>query len=142
MIYGPLSPTNCANGPTTIEGQCDCVINVLKKLRDEGKVTLHAKQEAEETWANMVAMIHNATLRSKVNSYYNGEFCSFPCDITVLMRHVYRCEHSQKASSSLVLRNGTSCIPRRTTENSEQLQWLRGRLSDLMYSRSHIYWSI
>jgi hypothetical protein len=53
--------------------QVEFVVDLLKRLRDEGVKRIEVKKEAEEAWYDTVQGISNATLFTKaVSSWYMG----------------------------------------------------------------------
>jgi hypothetical protein len=52
--------------------QVDFVVDLVKRLRDEGVQCIDAKKEAEDVWYKTVQDISNATLFTKAVSWYMG----------------------------------------------------------------------
>lgn len=76
--YGPHSPTAYSNGPTIVERQDEFMVGVMKKMRDEGKHTFVANDDAEREWKQMISDTHAKSLRDRVDSWYTGansKFC-------------------------------------------------------------------
>ncbi|KAH7037060.1 uncharacterized protein B0I36DRAFT_236193, partial [Microdochium trichocladiopsis] len=72
MIFGPQAPTAFSNAPVFIEMQVDFLVDVLKRLRDEGVQRIEANKAAEDAWYETVQGISNATVFAKANSWYMG----------------------------------------------------------------------
>lgn len=72
MIYGPQAPTSLTNGPPFIELQCEWILSVLQKQRDEKIATVEASKEAEEKWRAHVLDLASKTLAIHTNSWYMG----------------------------------------------------------------------
>lgn len=70
--YGPHSPTAYANGPSIVQPQGDWITDCILKMKKEGKTRIHAKQEAEKQWKQMINKTHAMSLRDKVDSWYMG----------------------------------------------------------------------
>lgn len=70
--YGPQSPTAYANGPSIVEPQDEWIVDVMKRMREQGKTRLNPEVEAEREWKGMVNRIHAMTLRDKVDGWYMG----------------------------------------------------------------------
>lgn len=72
FLYGPQAPTAHSNGPSCVEPQADWIIDVLREMRDHGKVRLDATAEAEQEWRRLVHELAATSLRNSVPSSYNG----------------------------------------------------------------------
>ncbi|KIW73680.1 hypothetical protein PV04_01778 [Phialophora macrospora] len=72
MIYGPQAPTAFTNGPVFIESQVDIVIDLVRKLEDEGIKSIEAKREAEEQWKQAIQEANDQTLLPLTDSWYMG----------------------------------------------------------------------
>ncbi|KAI7663565.1 hypothetical protein KC319_g7724 [Hortaea werneckii] len=70
--YGPQSPTAYANGPSIVEPQDEWIVDVMRKMREQGKTRLNPEVKAEREWKGMVNTIHAMTLRDKVDGWYMG----------------------------------------------------------------------
>ena len=72
-LYGPLSPSGFANGPTSAEVQGDWVRDFLVWLRENGRTRFEAEKEAEREWTAMVAAMADMTLFPRARSWYIGD---------------------------------------------------------------------
>jgi cation diffusion facilitator CzcD-associated flavoprotein CzcO len=72
-LYGPLSPSGFANGPTAAEIQGDWVRDFLVTLRDRGFTRFEAEEDAEREWTEGVAAIGSMTLFPRAMSWYMGD---------------------------------------------------------------------
>ncbi|PVI02844.1 FAD/NAD(P)-binding domain-containing protein [Periconia macrospinosa] len=72
FLYGPQGPTAHSNGPSCVEPQADWILGVLQHMRDEAKVKLDARPEAEEAWKQLVHEKSVVSLRHTMLSSYNG----------------------------------------------------------------------
>lgn len=72
-LYGPLSPSGFANGPTSAEVQGDWVRDFLVWLRENGRTRFEAEKEAEREWTAMVAALAEMTLFPRARSWYMGD---------------------------------------------------------------------
>lgn len=73
FLYGPLSPSGFANGPTSAEVQGDWVSDFLVWLREHGKSRFEAGAEAENEWTAQVAVTGAMTLFPRARSWYMGD---------------------------------------------------------------------
>ena len=73
FTYGPQSPTAYANGPSIVEPQDEWIVDVMRKMRDEGKTRLNPDLNAELDFKKQVNEIHAMTLRDKVEGWYMGK---------------------------------------------------------------------
>lgn len=67
--YGPHSPTAYANGPSINEIQIEWIVDVSKRMREEGHTSINAQPTAEEEWKQMINDTHKMSLRDKVDSW-------------------------------------------------------------------------
>lgn len=72
MVYGPQAPTSLTNGPPFIELQCEWILDVLNKQREQGLRILEAKQDEEQKWRENVLSIASRTLANETDSWWNG----------------------------------------------------------------------
>lgn len=72
-LYGPLSPSGFANGPTAAEVQGDWVRDFLLALRDRGMTRAEAQADAEQEWTAHVAAAGEMTLFPRARSWYMGD---------------------------------------------------------------------
>ncbi|KAK4495845.1 hypothetical protein PRZ48_013113 [Zasmidium cellare] len=72
IVYGPQAPTSLTNGPPFIELQCEWILNVLNKQRDEKLATVEAKKEKEEAWREHTLDLASKTLSIQTDSWWNG----------------------------------------------------------------------
>ncbi|KIW30530.1 uncharacterized protein PV07_06269 [Cladophialophora immunda] len=72
LIYGPQAPTAFTNGPVFIESQVDIVVDLIKKLSDEGVKSIEAQHSAEEQWKQAIQDANNKTLLPLTDSWYMG----------------------------------------------------------------------
>jgi cation diffusion facilitator CzcD-associated flavoprotein CzcO len=89
LIYGPqgkspfdtldnmhltqsLAPTAFTNGPVFIESQVDIVVDLIKRLQDEGIKSIEAQRSAEEKWKQAIQDANNKTLLPLTDSWYMG----------------------------------------------------------------------
>jgi len=72
MIYGPQAPTAFTNGPVFIESQVDIVVDLIKKLGEEGVKSIEAQRSAEEQWKQAIQDANDKTLLPLTDSWYMG----------------------------------------------------------------------
>jgi cation diffusion facilitator CzcD-associated flavoprotein CzcO len=72
-LYGPLSPSGFANGPTSAEIQGDWVRDFLVWLRDRNLSRFEAEPEVEHEWTEVVAALGEMTLFPRARSWYMGD---------------------------------------------------------------------
>ncbi|KAF2165797.1 hypothetical protein M409DRAFT_24084 [Zasmidium cellare ATCC 36951] len=72
IVYGPQAPTSLTNGPPFIELQCEWILNVLNKQRDEKLTTVEAKKEREEAWREHTLDLASKTLSVQTDSWWTG----------------------------------------------------------------------
>ncbi len=72
-LYGPLSPSGFANGPTSAEVQGDWVRDFLVALREKNLTCFEAEAEAEREWTEAVAAAGAMTLFPQARSWYMGD---------------------------------------------------------------------
>ncbi|GIZ49870.1 hypothetical protein CKM354_001288800 [Cercospora kikuchii] len=73
FTYGPQAPTALCNGPSCAELQGECIVSLLKQMRQEGKQTVNASSVKEEEWAASVRAIANMSLLPGTKSWYMGD---------------------------------------------------------------------
>jgi cation diffusion facilitator CzcD-associated flavoprotein CzcO len=72
MITGPESPSVLSNMPVSIEQHVEWIADCIEYLREHGIETIEAKVEAEEAWSKHCKEVADATLYTKVESWYTG----------------------------------------------------------------------
>lgn len=72
LPYSAHSPSVFSNGPTTIEGQCDWICSVIRKMEVDGINAIDVKKEAEQGWSDEVAAIAQMTVIPYAKSWYMG----------------------------------------------------------------------
>lgn len=72
FTYGPQAPTAFANGPVCVEVQGDWIIDLLVRMRNEGKTKVEATEQAELEWKQRVNDEWNNSLFPLANSWYQG----------------------------------------------------------------------
>lgn len=72
LPYSAHSPSVFSNGPTTIEGQCDWICGVIRKMEADGINAIDVKKEAEQGWSDEVAAIAQMTVIPYAKSWYMG----------------------------------------------------------------------
>lgn len=70
FTYGPQAPTAYGNGPSIVEPQAEFIVDVMKRMKAEGKTKIDAKEKAEQDWKELVNTMHEKTLRHNVDSWY------------------------------------------------------------------------
>lgn len=71
--YGPLAVTAFGNGPSVVESQADWIVEVIRRMREEGYQRIDATKEAETQWKQKVVAIHAVSLANDVEgSWYLG----------------------------------------------------------------------
>jgi hypothetical protein len=70
LLTASLAPTAFMNGPVFIESQVDIVIDLLKKLQDEGIKSIEPQRDAEERWKQGIQDDNNKTLLGLTDSWY------------------------------------------------------------------------
>jgi cyclohexanone monooxygenase len=71
-ITGPGSPSVLSNMMVSIEQHVDWIADCVAYLRDQGRQTIEATEEAQEAWVAHVGEMGHATLYPKANSWYMG----------------------------------------------------------------------
>ncbi|OCK78384.1 FAD/NAD(P)-binding domain-containing protein [Lepidopterella palustris CBS 459.81] len=72
FTYGPQAPTAMSNGPSSIEPQCDWIVQVLEDMRAKGLKRINASTEAEGEWRVTVNEQSAKGLRHNVDSWWMG----------------------------------------------------------------------
>lgn len=72
FAYGPQAPTGVANGPTLAELQGDWIIELLVKMKKDGKIRIVAAEESESKWKEILTDTWNQTLFPLAESWYQG----------------------------------------------------------------------
>jgi cyclohexanone monooxygenase len=72
MVTGPGSPSVLTNMLPSIEQHVDFIADAIGWMRANGKRTLEASGEAEESWVAHVRDVAGHTLRSSCSSWYVG----------------------------------------------------------------------
>ncbi|KAI4598067.1 hypothetical protein KJ359_003876 [Pestalotiopsis sp. 9143b] len=67
-----LSPTAFTNGPLFIESQVEIVVDLVRKLEDEGIRSIEARRESEERWKQGIQEANAQTLMPLTDSWYMG----------------------------------------------------------------------
>lgn len=75
--YGPQAPSAYSNGPSILEPQIEWIIEVMKKMRAGGAISIEAKRDAETAWTDQIVYLHSFLVSDKVDSWWNGK--SVPC---------------------------------------------------------------
>jgi len=71
-VHGPQAPTILSNAPTSIEIQGEWIVELMVRMREEGKNFAEVKKEAEMGWGKEVADAWEATLLPGAESWYQG----------------------------------------------------------------------
>lgn len=66
------APTSLTNGPPFIELQCEWILIVLNKQRDQKLVTVEAKKEKEDAWREHTLDLASKTLSIQTDTWWNG----------------------------------------------------------------------
>lgn len=72
FTYGPHAPTSVANGPTCAEMQGDWIIQLLVKMRKDGKTRIEGTEESEIKWKEILGELWNQSLFPLADSWYQG----------------------------------------------------------------------
>ena len=72
MVTGPGSPSVLGNMPTSIEQHVDWICGAIDHLRARGAKLIEPTAEAEDHWGVHVKELAEATLFTKVDSWYMG----------------------------------------------------------------------
>jgi cyclohexanone monooxygenase len=100
MVTGPGSPSVLSNMMVSVEQHIDWIADLLVHARDHHVDVIEATPAAEARWNEHVAMVGNATLFPRANSWYMGR--NIPGKAQVFMPYVggvglYR-EHSRRVA--------------------------------------------
>ena len=68
MVYTPQAPTALSNGPTIIEAQVETVVDMVKKLEEEKRVSLEATEQAEKEWAGLCDAMVSSSVYSRLDT--------------------------------------------------------------------------
>lgn len=71
-MYGPQGPTPLGNAPTIIEMQGEWIVELLVRMRQQGKTFVDAKKEAEAKWRKEVSDTWESSLMASADSWYQG----------------------------------------------------------------------
>ena len=85
-ITGPASPSVFSNMMVSIEQHVDWIGACMAHLRDEGKASIEASQEAEDAWVKHNIEVGDTTLYPLANSWYMGS--NVPGKPRVLMPYI------------------------------------------------------
>jgi cation diffusion facilitator CzcD-associated flavoprotein CzcO len=72
ILYGPQASTAFCNGPTCAEVQGEWVVELLSYLRRRDITRIESTPEAGEAWTAHLALIAEATLFGRTDSWYMG----------------------------------------------------------------------
>jgi cation diffusion facilitator CzcD-associated flavoprotein CzcO len=72
VITGPGSPSVLSNVLVSIEQHVDWIVDCLTYMRDRGLARIEPLSEAQDAWVTHVNEVADASLRSKVDSWYIG----------------------------------------------------------------------
>ena len=72
FTYGPQAPTAFAAGPSCAAFQGAWIVECLKRMREEGKKSIDATEEAEKVWRELTDGIAEATLFPRAKGWYFG----------------------------------------------------------------------
>jgi cyclohexanone monooxygenase len=72
MLYGPQAATAFCNGPTCAEVQGEWVVALVSHLRQRGITRIESTPEAGASWTAHLAVIADATLFGRTDSWYVG----------------------------------------------------------------------
>lgn len=72
FTYGPQSPCAFANGPSITEPQGEWIVDVMKRLREQGRWWIEAKREAEVKWKEDMIRLSERELKHYVPGILNG----------------------------------------------------------------------
>ena len=86
MITGPGSPSVLSNVLVSIEQHVDWISDCLVYMRDHGATRIEPHREAEDAWVSHVNEVADASLRSKVGSWYDG--ANIPGKARVFMPYI------------------------------------------------------
>jgi cation diffusion facilitator CzcD-associated flavoprotein CzcO len=85
-ITGPASPSVFSNMMISIEQHVDWIADCLVHMREQGKGSVEAEREAEDSWVEHNTEAGNATLFPLANSWYMG--ANVPGKPRVLMPYI------------------------------------------------------
>jgi cyclohexanone monooxygenase len=71
-ITGPGSPSVFSNVVVSIEQHVEWIADCLTHMRETGKTTIEATEEAESAWMAHSDEVANMTVFPKSNSWYKG----------------------------------------------------------------------
>lgn len=72
FTYGPQAATAYSNGPTSVQIQCQWVVNNIEYLKKNNIKSIHPKSEAEEEWATFLTDTLKQSTAWGVKSWYTG----------------------------------------------------------------------
>lgn len=72
MIHGPMTPAAQAQMITSGEWQVNWTAGVIADLERDGLTRIDATEEAEQSWADEVEMVSEATVHKLADSWYNA----------------------------------------------------------------------
>ncbi|EYE91851.1 flavin-containing monooxygenase [Aspergillus ruber CBS 135680] len=72
LPYSAHSPSVFSSGLITIEGQCDWICGVIRKMETDGISAIDVKKEAEQGWTDEVAAVAQMTVIPYGQSWYMG----------------------------------------------------------------------
>ena len=103
MITGPGSPSVLSNVLVSIEQHVDWIVDCLAYMRSSGFARIEPLSEAQDAWVTHVNEVANASLRSKIDSWYIG--ANIPGKPRVFMPYIGGLpEYAQKCDE--VVENG------------------------------------
>jgi len=73
MIHGPTTPAAQAQMITTGEWQVNWTADIIEELMREGQTRIDVTEDAEQEWAQEVAMVADGSLHKFADSWYNGK---------------------------------------------------------------------
>jgi len=71
-LYGTQAPSAFANGPSLNQFQAEWVAQTIRACEKEGVISIEARKEMEDQWAELLQSEWNKTLFPKAKSWYNG----------------------------------------------------------------------
>lgn len=71
-FYGPHGPTAFSNGPTSGGLQADWVVDLMVKMREEGKTRVEAQKPSEKEWTKALRDEWYSSLFPPTDSWYQG----------------------------------------------------------------------
>jgi len=72
LVTGPGSPSVLSNMLVAIEQHVDWISDCVKHMRETGKTTIEATEEAQNEWVGHVSVVANATIFPQADSWYVG----------------------------------------------------------------------